>query len=130
MTDISQVEHQLQEAAVAVDAAGTLIGQGQIIDLIGLERHVDQICTDIARLSPAICAGLKPALIMLIDGLNGLTRKLSDQHQTWRISCKGCRRIEKPAALTGQIPPNPGDHEMSDEDGPTATAKSELAGIG
>lgn len=81
MTDVTEVEDQLQEATVAVDAAGTLIGQGQTIDLIGLERHVDQICATITELPPARCASLKPGLIMLIDGLNSLTRKLSDQHE-------------------------------------------------
>ena len=108
MTDISQVEHQLQEAAVAVDAAGTLIGQGQIIDLIGLERHVDQICTDIARLSPAICAGLKPALIMLIDGLNGLTRKLSDQHQNVADQLQGLSSHRKASSAYRSDPAKPG----------------------
>ena len=81
MTDITQVEDQLQEATVAVDAAGTLVGQGRVIDLVGLERHVDQICANIAALPPAKCASLKPGLIVLIDGLNNLTRQLSDQHQ-------------------------------------------------
>ncbi len=108
MTDISQVEHQLQEAAVAVDAAGTLIGQGQIIDLIGLERHVDQICTAIAKLSPANCAGLKPALIMLIDDLNSLTRKLSDQHEYVAGQLQGLSSRRKAAAAYRSDPAKPG----------------------
>ncbi len=108
MTEISQVEHQLQEAAVAVDAAGTLIGQGQIIDLIGLERHVDRICTDIAELSPTNCAGLKPALIMLIDGLNSLTRKLSDQHRNVAGQLQGLSSHRKASTAYRSDPAKPG----------------------
>ena len=101
MTDITQVEDQLREAAVAVDAAGTLIGQGQIIDLIGLERHVDRICAAITELSPARCAGLKPALIMLIDGLNSLTRKLSDQHANVAGQLQGLSSRRKATSAYG-----------------------------
>ncbi len=79
MTDIDHIEIQLREATVALDAADILVGQGQIIDLIGLERHVDRICATIAKLPPASCSGLKPTLIVLIDGLNNLARKLSEQ---------------------------------------------------
>ncbi len=108
MTDITQVETQLQEATVAVDAAGTLIGQGQIIDLIGLERHVDRICAAIAELSPANCAGLKPTLIMLIDGLNSLTRKISDQHENVAGQLQGLSSHRKATTAYGSEPTKTG----------------------
>ncbi len=108
MTEIAQVEIQLREATVALDAADTMVGQGQIIDLIGLERHVDRICATIAELSPANCAGLKPALIMLIDGLNTLARKLSDQHQSIAGRLQGLSSHGKAASAYAGEPAKPG----------------------
>ncbi len=108
MTDIAPVEAQLREAVVAVDAAGTLIGQDQIIDLVGLERHVDGICATIAKLPAASCAGLKPALIMLIDGLNSLARKLSDQHGSVAGQLQGLSSHRKAASAYGSDPVKPG----------------------
>ena len=108
MTDIVHVETQLREATVALDAADTLIGQGQIIDLAGLERHVDRICAQIAKLPSASCAGLKPALILLIDGLNGLARKLSDQHETVADRLQGLSSHSKAATAYRSKPDKPG----------------------
>jgi len=108
LTDISKVEDQLQEATVAVDAAGTLIGQDQVVDLIGLERHVDQICANIAELSPAKCASLKPRLIMLIDGLNNLTRRLSDQHENVAGQLQGLTSHRKASSAYGTDPAKSG----------------------
>ncbi len=108
MTDIAQVEIQLREATVALDAADTMVGQGQIIDLIGLERHVDRICAAIAKLPAASCAGLKPTLIMLIDGLNTLARKLSDQHQSIAGRLQGLSSHGKAASAYGSEPAKPG----------------------
>ncbi len=108
MTDIDQVEIQLRQATVALGAADTLVGQGQIIDLIGLERHVDQICAAIAKLPAASCAGLKPTLIVLIDGLNTLARKLADQQENiaGRLQALSSRR--KAASAYGSDPAKPG----------------------
>ena len=108
MTEFAHVETQLREATVAVDAADLLIGQGQIIDLVGLERHVDAICATIAKLPAASCAGLKPALIMLIDGLNSLARKLSEQHDAVAGRLKGLSSHRKAASAYGSDPTKPG----------------------
>lgn len=108
MTDITNVEDQLQEATVAVGAAGMLIGQGQVVDLVGLERHVDQICANIAALSPAKCASLKPGLIMLIDGLNNLTRQLSGQHQNVADQLQGMTSHRKASSAYGTDPAKSG----------------------
>ena len=108
MTEVAKVEDQLQEATVAVGAAGTLIGQGQVVDLIGLERHVDQICANIAGLSPDKCASLKPGLILLIDGLNNLTRQLSDQHQNVASQLQGLSSHRKASSAYGTGPAKSG----------------------
>ncbi len=108
MTDIDQVEIQLREATVALDAADTLVGQGRIIDLIGLERHVEGICATIAKLPPASCSGLKPTLIMLIDGLNNLARKLSDQQRNVASRLQELSSHRKAASAYGTDPAKPG----------------------
>ncbi len=108
MTDIVQVETQLREATVALDAADILIGQDQVIDLVGLERHVDGVCALIAKLPPASCSGLKPALILLIDGLNSLARKLSDQHETVAGRLQGLSSHGKAASAYRSNPTKPG----------------------
>lgn len=108
MTEIAHVEAQLKEATVAVDAADMLMGQGQIIDLNGLEHHVDGICATIAKLPPAKCAGLKPALIMLIDGLNTLARKLSEQHDEVAGRLQGLSSHRKAVTAYASDPTKPG----------------------
>jgi hypothetical protein len=108
VTEITQVEVQLQEAAVAVDAADTLIRQGQIIDLAGLESHVDTVCTDIAKLPPASCAGLKPVLIKLIDGLNKLARRIAEQHESVADKLQGLSTHRKAVTAYAADPTKPG----------------------
>ncbi len=108
LTNITQVEAQLQEAAVAVDAADTLIRQGQIIDLAGLESHVDTVCTAITKLPPASCAELKPILIKLIDGLNGLAQKIADQHESVAGKLQGLSSHRKAVTAYAADPAKPG----------------------
>lgn len=78
------VEGALQDAATAIGVARTLLDQGNIIDLEGLEAHVEQACSAIPGLATSDKEKLKPALVALIDGLNTLSEQLSDQHR--RIS--------------------------------------------
>ena len=77
----SLVEDALQEAAAAIGAARTLLGQGHFVDLKGLETHVDRACGAIAKLPAAERNRMKPALVALIDGLNGLTEEITEQHK-------------------------------------------------
>lgn len=75
------IEAALQEAATAIDTARTLLDQGTVIDLNGLEEHVEQACGGIPALPAPDRERLKPTLIALIDGLNLLSDQLSVQHQ-------------------------------------------------
>lgn len=77
----TNIEAALREAATAIDTARTLLGQGTIIDLNGLEEHVEQACGGIPALPASDRERLKPTLIALIDGLNLLSEQLSEQHQ-------------------------------------------------
>ncbi len=75
------IEAALREAATAIDTARTLLKQGTIIDLNGLEAHVEQACGGIPALAAPDRERLKPTLVSLIDGLNMLSEQLSAQHQ-------------------------------------------------
>ena len=98
-----RVEESLREAAVAIGAARTLLDQGHVVDLKGLEAHVDSVCVAIAGLPRNDRPPLKPALVALIDGLNALTENLSEQHRelTSALTGIGTRR----SALSAYRPP-------------------------
>lgn len=77
----ASIEAALREAATAIDSARTLLDQGTVIDLNGLEAHVEQACGGIPALPASDRERLKPTLVALIDGLNKLSEQLSTQHQ-------------------------------------------------
>lgn len=77
----TSIEAALREAATAIDTARSLLDQGTIIDLNGLEAHVEQACDGIPALPAPDRARLKPTLVALIDGLNHLSEQLSAQHK-------------------------------------------------
>lgn len=77
----TSIESALREAATAIDSARMLLRQGTVIDLDGLETHVEQACSGIPSLPASDRERLKPTLISLIDGLNLLTEQLTTQHQ-------------------------------------------------
>ncbi len=77
----SIIEGLLREAATAIDTARMLLRQGNIIDLDGLEAHVEQACGGIPSLPASERERLKPTLVALIDGLNILSEQITEQHQ-------------------------------------------------
>lgn len=80
MSDLARVEADLSEAHAAIGAARTLLGQGSVVDLTGMERRVEQICADITALPESERVGLKALLVSLIDELNDFSDKMSVQH--------------------------------------------------
>lgn len=72
MSELKQVRAGLSEAGSAVLAARTLLNQGSLIDLSGLEKFVEDLCGSIDRLPSAEGGTIKPTLIKLIDELNEL----------------------------------------------------------
>lgn len=75
------VEAALGEASAAIDAARTLLRQGALVDLQGLEDHVERACSAIPGLEPDERQRLKPSMVSLIDALNTLTEDLGRQHK-------------------------------------------------
>lgn len=94
----------LDEAATAVSAAQTLLRQGSIVDLRGLEDHVGAACSSIAGLPRSGRDQLKPTLLSLIDSLNTLTGELTDQHAEISSTLQGVGNRRK--ALSAYRPPS------------------------
>jgi hypothetical protein len=71
---------RLLEAATMVGTAKSLIADGGIVDLSGLDARVRDICKAIPELARDEREELKPALIALMDGLGGLAETIKTQH--------------------------------------------------
>jgi hypothetical protein len=74
---LEQVHAGLKEAGSAVQAARTLLNQGNQVDLSGLEKYVEDLCGSVARLPDGKGGALKPALIKLIDQLGELSEDIT-----------------------------------------------------
>lgn len=79
----------LDQAASAIDAARTLLRQGTIIDLKGLEEHVEHACGMIGEVPRSERQSTKLRLAGLIDALNVLTAEMTAQHQELSGALKG-----------------------------------------
>ena len=92
---------RLLEAATLVGTAKTLLAQGNVVELAGLEGRVARICAEIPGLPPAERDGLKPALIALMDGLGGLAEALKAQHQELAARLAGVAKGHRALAAYG-----------------------------
>jgi hypothetical protein len=79
-TDAEALRARLLEAATMVGTAKSLIADGGIVDLSGLDARVQNICKAIPALASGERDELKPALIALMDGLGGLAETVKAQH--------------------------------------------------
>jgi hypothetical protein len=79
----------LDQATSAIEAARTLLRQGTIIDLKGLEEHVEHACGMIGNVPPGDRQNTKLRLAGLIDSLNALTDEMTAQHQELSGALKG-----------------------------------------
>lgn len=78
--DTTQVRTGLLEAAAMVGTARSLIAEGKVVDLAGLESRVACVCGQLPSLPAPDRETLKSALIALMDGLGGLAEALNEQH--------------------------------------------------
>ena len=81
MTTLTKVRSGLDQANAAVGAAQTLLEQGRVIDLSGLETHVETLCSDIGTLPPEDRTTLKTSLVTLIDELNRLAADIESRNR-------------------------------------------------
>lgn len=78
--DATELRTRLLEAATLVGTAKSLIAEGSVVDLNGLDARVERICAELPSLPPSERDALKPALIALMDGLGGLAEAVRSQH--------------------------------------------------
>ena len=78
--DADALRSRLLEAATMVGTAKSLIADGGVVDLAGLDARVQDICKAIPKLPADDRDELKPALIALMDGLGGLAETVRAQH--------------------------------------------------
>ncbi len=77
--DAGAIRSGLDEVTGAVTLARRKVGEGELIDLSGLDRRVDQICKALHALGRDDGGALRPRLLSLIDELNLLTEDLKRQ---------------------------------------------------
>ena len=78
--DADALRNRLLEAATLVGTAKSLIAEGGVVDLAGLDSRVQGICQALPDLPGPDREALKPALIALMDGLGGLAEAVKTQH--------------------------------------------------
>ena len=79
MTDVAQIRHGLEEVVGAIALARRKVGEGQLVDLSGLEKRVDELCTAIREQDGKEAQSLRPSLLSLIEDLNRLSEDLKSQ---------------------------------------------------
>lgn len=111
MTDLAQLEERMREAAAGIEAARGLLAQGDMIDLAGLEGHIEALCSEIATLAGENRQRIKPRLVALIDELNTLAGTLQTQHErlTGELKDISTRQRAVSAYGAGEKPPPGGE---------------------
>ena len=98
MSDIAQIRHGLEEVVGAVALARRKVGEGQLVDLSGLERRVDELCAAIRDQDSSEAQILRPPLLSLIDDLTRLSDDLKAQHGQVASALKGSQSHRSAAA--------------------------------
>lgn len=107
MSERDRIEAGLREASTAVEAARTLLIQGQAVDLAGIETHIDTVCGGIAALAGAERPGLKPAMLGLIDTLDRLAELISAQNQAISDQLRGLSKRHQAVSAYSDLPGKP-----------------------
>ncbi len=81
-----ELKARLAEAGATIAVARRALDEGKIVDLDGLEQHVDITCEGIAALPGAEGQELKPPMLALIDGLEQLSKALGQDHGRTRAA--------------------------------------------
>lgn len=103
-----QVRKDLAETSAAITAARTLLDQGNVVDLTGMERRVEEICHTINVMPEAARGGLKALMIGLIDDLNGLAGMLEEQHKELSGQLRDSNHHQRAVSAYGEAEGKPG----------------------
>lgn len=98
MSRIAHIRRGLEEVVGAVLLARRKVNEGQLIDLSGLERRVDELCGLIQTEDKNEAQPLKPTLLSLIEDLNRLSEDLKDQHGQVASALRGSQSHRSAAA--------------------------------
>jgi hypothetical protein len=109
MSQPSQVETDLSDAAAAIAKARDLLARSHPIDLAGLDGCVAKLCEDIAALPDGQRETVKPQLVGLIDNLNGLVESLSSQHNELSTTLKDIAARQRAVNAYGAAPGRSGE---------------------
>jgi len=74
------LKRRLEAAANVVTEAQRAVEAGEQVDLSGLEREVDEICTGLGGLPAGAGGDIRLALVILMDDLERLTAALTAAH--------------------------------------------------
>lgn len=98
MSGIGHIRRGLEEVVGAVLLARRKVGDGQLIDLTGLEQRVDELCRLTLNEDRAEARALKPTLLSLIDDLSRLSEELKAQHGKVASTLRGSQSHRSAAA--------------------------------
>jgi len=98
VSDVAHIRRGLEEVVGAVLLARRKVGEGQLVDLSGLERRVDELCAQILDQDRTDAQCLRPALLSLIDDLSRLSDDLKSQHGQVATALKGSQSHRSAAA--------------------------------
>ena len=104
MRELKEVKAGITEAGSAVQAARTLLSQGSLIDLSGLEVFVQDLCGSVEELPENQGGVLKPDLIKLIDDLNGLADVITAERDSVAGEMKTLSDSKRAASAYGSGP--------------------------
>ena len=110
MTTLTKVRSDIDQANAAVGAAQTLLRQGQVVDLSGLETHVETLCTDIGALPVEERMTLKSSLVGLIDDLNRLAGDIEASNRAVGEELRDTGVRQRAVAAYGTGNPKSDDH--------------------
>ena len=79
LTSIEDISREIDHVACMIDAFRVAVKGGDIVDLSGVDRHVETLCANIAAKRADARDRLKRPLLALIDNLNGLVETLEAQ---------------------------------------------------
>ncbi len=86
---------RLAEANATIEVARRALGEGKIVNLNGLEEHVDMTCRGITALPGEQGRALQPPMLALIDGLEQLSKALGADHRQTASALNGLSERER-----------------------------------
>lgn len=101
MTDARTLKRHLEEASAVVASARQTLAEGNIVDLTGLEREVEEVCNSISALPGEESGTLRTALISLADDLDLLKKSLGEMHEKLAAEIEGTDARHRAAKAYG-----------------------------